>query len=247
MTEQASQSSAPADLASRIIFGIFGIVLGISAALAISMYLMPFAGLPAASNYLQIATAFAGAIVFVYAYFRYGRPDSLLYAAGAFGLWGIANSAWYVNILLGRRNDVFPGLIDIGIVASIFLLTVVYQHAFPRKQIGGKLLLGILLFTILVPGVIIITCGATSQTFMTFLYFFVCGSLILTGLIHSLGEYPLILAGTLLFCAAFMIYPIRETFFAANPYLNVIGPFVSAGLALIVMGLVPAVSRQKTT
>ena len=81
----------------------------------------------AVSNYLQIITAIAGTLVFVYLYHRYGRQDYLLYAAGAFGLWGASNIAWYVNIILGRRNEVFPGLIDIGMIASIFLLTIAYQ------------------------------------------------------------------------------------------------------------------------
>ena len=81
---------------------------------------------------------------------------------------------------------------------------------------------------------------------MTFLYFIACGSLILIGLIHSLSDYPAILAGTLLFAIAFMVYPVRETFFLVNPYLNLIGVFVIAGFALIALGLVPAVSTKRT-
>lgn len=244
MTDSASPASTPVDMPLRIISAIFGIILGISAVLALTIILLPSQAFLGISNYVQIGTAIAGALVFVYAYFRYGHKDCLLYAAGAFGLWAAANSVWYVNIILGRRNEVFPGLIDIGIIASIFLLTVVYQHAFSRKQIAGNLLLSVLGFSILVPLAIIIASGITSQTLMIFLYFFACGSLLLIGLIHSLGDYPVILAGTLLFTAAFMIYPIRETFFVVNPHLNVIGTFVSAGLALIVIGLVSAVSRQ---
>jgi hypothetical protein len=244
MTDPATPATTSGDLPLRVIFAIFGMILGISAALALTILLLPSQAFLGISNYLQIGTAIAGALAFMYAYFRYGRKDCLLYAAGAFLLWGAANSVWYVNTILGRRNEVFPGLIDIGIIASFFLLTVVYQHAFSRRQVAGKLLLAILAFSILVPLAIIIASGITSQTLMIFLYFFACGSLVLIGIIHSLDEYPLILAGTLLFTAAFMIYPIRETFFPANPYLNVIGTFVSAGLALIVLGLVSAISGK---
>jgi hypothetical protein len=68
------------------------------------------------------------------------------------------------------------------------------------------------------------------------LYFFACSSLLIIGFNHSLLNHPLILAGTLLFAIAFMIYPIRETFFLANPYMNVIGTLVTAGFCLIVIG-----------
>ena len=131
-------------------------------------------------------------------------------------------------------------------IASIFLLSIAYQHAFPRKRVAGKILLSILAFTIIVPVAIIITHGFTLQTAMTFLYFFACGSLIITGLIHSLGDYPFILAGTLLFAVAFMIYPVRETFFLSNPFLNMIGVMVFAGFSLIVLGIIP-VSRKTVT
>jgi len=40
-----------------------------------------------------------------------------------------------------------------------------------------------------------------------------------------------------------MIYPLRETFFLANPFLNVIGVVVFSGLSLIVLGLIPACKK----
>ena len=55
------------------------------------------------------------------------------------------------------------------------------------------------------------------------------------------------LVGTILFAIAFMVYPIRETFFLVNPYLNLIGVFVIAGFSLIVLGLVPATRMVKTS
>ncbi len=244
MTDPVSSISTSPDLPLRIIEGIFGGLLGVSVALALTIVILPTGGFLTVSNELQIITAIAGALAFLYAYFRFKRPDCLLYAAGAFGLWGASNIVWYVNIMLGRRNDVFPSLIDIGMIASIFLLTVVYQHAFTRTQVKGSLLLSILAVTFLVPLAVIIAKGITSQTLMTFLYFFACGSLLIIGLIHSIWKYPFILAGTSLFCLAFMIYPLREVFFPTYPFLNVIGTFVSAGFSLIVLGLIPAVSQN---
>ncbi|PKL58873.1 MAG: hypothetical protein CVV34_00665, partial [Methanomicrobiales archaeon HGW-Methanomicrobiales-5] len=77
----------------------------------------------------------------------------------------------------------------------------------------------------------------SAPALVTLLYFFACSSLIITGLNHSLREYPKILAGLLLFAITFMIYPLREMFFVANPVLPVIGTFVAAGFSLIVIGL----------
>ncbi|MEN6443309.1 MAG: hypothetical protein WC391_03110 [Methanoregula sp.] len=247
MTDPVLSVSTPLDLPLRIIHGVFGAFLGVAVALALTIVLLPSTAFLAISNELQIFTAVAGSLAFVYAYFRFGRQDCMLYATGAFGLWAASNIVWYVNIMLGKRNDVFPSLIDIGMIASIFLLTVVYQHAFTRKQVRGSVLLSLLAVTFLVPLAIIIAYGINPQTLMTFLYFFGCGSLLIIGLIHSVQDYPLILAGTALFCLAFMIYPLRETLFPTIPVLNVIGTFVSAGFSLMVLGLIPAVSQKNAS
>ena len=243
MAEPVLPSPSLSDIPLQIISWIFSAILGLSVAVAIAILLLPPGVFLAISNYLQILTALAGTLLFLFVYYRYGKQECLLYAAGAFGLWGASNIAWYVNIILGRRNEVFPGLIDIGMIAAIFLLSIAYQHAFPRKKVAGKILLSIFAVTIIVPVSIIIINGINLQTAMTFLYFFACGSLLMTGLIHSLGEYPFILIGTLLFAIAFMIYPVRETFFLANPYLNLIGVMVFAGFSLIVLDIIP-VSRK---
>ena len=144
MTEPHQTSEIPVDTPIKVISWIFSAILGVAIALALGIILLPSGVFLAISNYLQVLTAFAGAVVFLFAYYRYGKPDCLLYAAGAFGLWGVSNIVWYVNTLLGRRNEVFPGLIDIGMIAAIFILTIAYQHAFPRKQVAGKILLAIL-------------------------------------------------------------------------------------------------------
>ena len=239
MTVPVLHPTHPLDTPLRIISGIFLFILGIAIVLALAIVLLPSQLFLAISNYLQIITGFAGALAGLFCYYRYWRHDCLLYATGAFCLYGASNTVWYVNILVGRRNEVFPGMIDIGIIASIFLLTLAYQHAFPRKQVTGKILLGILAVTFLVPLAIIITTGITLPSLMTLFYFVACGSLLIIGLIHSISEYPSILAGTLLFASSFFIYPIRETFFLPNPFLNLIGVFVFAGFSLVVLGLLP--------
>jgi len=235
------------DTPLRIISGIFFLILGIAIVLALAIVLLPSQLFLAISNYLQIITAFAGALACLFSYYRYWRHDCLLYTAGAFCLYGAANTIWYVNILVGRRNEVFPGMIDIGIIASIFLFTLAYQHAFPRKQVTGKILLGILAVTFLVPLAILITNGITLPSLITLFYFVACGSLLIIGLIHSISEYPFILAGTLLFAITFFIYPIRETFFLSYPFLNLIGVFVFAGFSLIVLGLLPVCMGKANT
>ncbi len=184
----------------------------------------------------QILTAIGAALVFLYFWHREGRQEYLLYVAGAFGLWGISNIAWYVNILMGLRNEVFPSLIDMGMIASIFILFVAIQKGFPKKQVAPHILLGILIATLVIPVYVLATAGFSAAALVTFLYFFACGSLVITGLNHSLMSYQKILIGICLFALTFMIYPLREMFFATSPVLLVIGTFVSAGLSLMVIG-----------
>jgi len=226
--------------------GFFWAILGAAVVLALMILLLPDKVFLAISNYLQIITAIAAALVFLYFWYRNGRPEHLLYAAGAFGLWGISNIVWYVNILMGLRNEVFPSLIDMGMIASIFVLSIAFQKGFPRKQIAPHILLGILIITLVIPFGVLVTQGISAPGLVTLLYFFACGSIIITGLNHSLMEYPKILIGMLLFALTFMIYPLREMFFISNSILPVIGTFVSAGFSLIVIGLLSISPEAKT-
>jgi len=224
-------------LALKLITGFFWAVFGAAVLLALMILLLPDKIFLALSNYLQIAAALAGALVLLYARHREGGQEYLLYAAGALGLWGISNVVWYVNILMGLRNEVFPSLIDMGMIASIMILSMAIQKGFPRKQIAPHILLGILILSLVIPVGVLVTTGISAAGLVTLLYFFACGSLVITGLNHSLREHPKILVGTLLFVLTFMIYPLREMFLIANPVLPVIGTFVAAGFSLIVIGL----------
>ncbi len=244
MTDILPGPDATTDVPSRLLTGIFWGFLGVAVVLALSILAIPGTTFLTISNYFQILVAIAGALTLVFLYNRAGQPGYLLYAAGALGLWGASNIAWYVNVLFGRRSEVYPGLIDMGIIASILILGIAYQHAFSRRQVSPRVLLGILAVMLITPVAIIATSGVTSQTLVTLLYFFGCASLIVTGLNHSLQSHPFILAGTLLFALAFMIYPIRETFFLTSSFLNIIGTFVIAGFSLIVLGFIAAAPKS---
>lgn len=222
---------------TKIFAGFFSAVLGAAVVLALMILLLPDKVFFALSNYLQILTAIAAAGVFLYIWHRCGKREIHLYIASAFGLWGIANIFWYVNLVLGLRNEAFPSLIDMGMIASIFLLSVAFQKGLPQKPIAPPIFLGILAICLLIPAGVIVMTGLSASSLVTLLYFFACGSLVVIGLNHSLREYPKILIGTLLFALTFMIYPLREMFFIANPFLPVIGTFVSAGFALITLGM----------
>ena len=226
--------------ALKLITGFFWIIIGAAILLALMILLLPDKIFLALSNYLQIIVALAGALALLYVWHREGGPEYLLYAAGALGLWGISNIVWYVNILMGLRNEVFPSLIDMGMIASIMILSMAIQKGFPRKQIAPHILLGILILSLVIPVGVLVTTGISAAGLVTLLYFFACGSLVITGLNHSLREYPKILAGTLLFVLTFLIYPLREMFLIANPVLPVIGTFVAAGFSLIVIGMLSA-------
>ncbi|MGA2162016.1 MAG: hypothetical protein ABSG28_07480 [Methanoregula sp.] len=219
-----------------VLSGLFGVFLGVAAALALALFIVPSVQYLSLSNYLQIITAFAGAAAFLYLYFRYGRGIGWLYAVGAFAIWGIADTAWYASVLVGAGIFTFPSMIDMGFVAAILLLSSAYNHIYPRKRVRGLILLAVFFLMLVVPLAILAMGGITRQALMILLYFFACGSLIITGLNHALTEHPMALAGTLLFALAFMAYPIRETFFNGNPYLSILGAFVAAGFSLIVLG-----------
>jgi len=235
----SAQETPDRDSTISVISGLFGGFLGIAAALSLALVIVPSGQFLSLSNYLQILAAFSGAVVFCYYYLRHGGGPGLLWAAGAFALWGIANVAWYAAVFFGVGTFTFPSLIDMGFIASILLLSSAYNRIHPRKQVKGPVLLALLFLMLVVPLAILATGGITDQGLMILLYFFACGSLIITGLNHSLADHPAALAGTLLFAISFMAYPIRETFFAGNPYLTILGPFVAAGFSLIVLGLIP--------
>ena len=232
--------------ALKLITGFFWVILGVSVVLALMILLLPDKIFLAISNYLQIIAAIAGALIFLYFWHRCGNQETHLYVAGGLGLWGISNIAWYVNVLMGQRNMVFPSLIDIGMIASILIMSIAFQKGLPKKQIAPHILLGLLIICLIIPLGIIVIAGISASTLITLLYFFACGSMIIIGLNHSLLAYPKILIGTLLFAITFMTYPLREIFFVDNPVLPVIGTFVSAGFSVIAIGWLSIGESTKT-
>jgi hypothetical protein len=216
--------------------GFFYGALGAAVVLALMILLLSDKVFLALSNYLQILTAIAASCVFLYLWYRCGKKKFHLFAAGALGLWGIANIAWYVNILLGLRNAVFPSLIDAGMIASLLLLAVAFRDGLPEKPVGKTVSGAIFVGCLLIPAGVIALAGVSASSLVTLLYFIACGSLVVTSLDRALG-FPEVLAGSFLFAVTFMIYPLREMFLVTNPFLSVIGTFVSAGFALIVIGL----------
>lgn len=220
----------------KLITGFFWVILGASVLLALMILFLPDKIFLAISNYLQIIAAIAGSLVFLYFWHRCGSEETYLYVAGGLGVWGMSNIAWYVNVLMGLRNMVFPSLIDIGMIASFLIMSIAFQKGLPKKQLAPHILPGLLVLFLIIPIGIIIISGISASSLVTLLYFFACGFLIVIGLAHSLYAYPKILIGTLLFVFTFMIYPLREMFFLENPLLPVIGTFVSAGFSLIAIG-----------
>lgn len=220
----------------KLFTGFFWAILGGAAVLALMILLLPNQVFLAISNYLQIIVAIGGSTVFLYAWHRCGGPESYLYLAGGFGIWGIANIAWYINVLMGQRAMVFPSLIDIGMIASFLVLSKAFKKGLARKQLAPGLLLGLLVICLIIPVGVMVTSGFSAATLVTLAYFLACGSFLIIGLNHSLGAHPEILAGAVLFALSFMIYPLRELFLVANPVFSIIGTFVSAGFALMAIG-----------
>lgn len=229
--------------AGRSLRAVFLLVLAASVVLAITIPASGLGVLSAISNYLQTFAAALGAVVCLVLWHAGGRAKQYLYAAGAFGIWAAANAAWYALVFLGMQNLVFPSLIDMGFLAFMFLLASAYQFAFPRSRISPKISLGLLVLIMILPVAILITKGITAATMMTFLYFFFAAALIIIGLAHSLSAKPLILAGTLAYCIAFTLYPLRETQLLAPAGLSLLGsvagPLTIASFSLIILGFLP--------
>jgi hypothetical protein len=221
----------------RFIIAFLWAIIGVSVVLAISIALLPQQAFLAVSNYLQIIAGVSGALICLGIYHRNRRTAYLLLAAGAFILWTLSNIAWYVIVLLGHRTEVFPGPVDIGIIVSILIFAATFRLGFAPTWDGLMWRWGLFSLFLIVPAIAFLTLGPTGATGMILIYYLSCSHLVNSGLSHGLRSRPLILTGTLLFVIAFLIYPIREAFFLSSPLLSVIGTFVSAGFALITLGL----------
>ena len=231
------QSLSAADNKTLAGISLFFLVLvGVAAVLALAILFLPGTLFLALSNYLQILAALGGSLVFLYAWRQSGGREAFLYAAGGFGLWAISNIAWYASVFLGQRAMVFPSLIDIGMIASFLVLAIAFRKGLPETPVPSTVLYGILAFCLIIPGIMTAVAGVSASTVITFAYFVACGAFLMTGLRHSLAANPGLLAGSVLFAASFMIYPVREMFFVENTVLPVIGPFVAAGFSLMVTG-----------
>jgi hypothetical protein len=224
----------------KIIFGFFWGMLGAAAVLALLILLLPGSVFLAISNYLQILAALFAMVALIASRLRCGTPGACLYAAAGFGVWGLANIVWYLTVAAGLRALVFPSIIDLGMIASFLVLAIAFRNGFPKAEVSQQLISGILAFCLIIPAAVMVTAGLNTATIVTFAYFFACGAFLIIGLKHSLAKNRYLLIGSVLFAIAFMIYPLREMFFADNPVLPVIGTFVTAGFALMVIGWLSA-------
>lgn len=221
---------------SKVLRVLAILMLAVSICLAIAIPALNGEIFLAISNYFQLIAAVLGTVTCLVLWYQEGKAKHFLYAAGAFGIWAISNAAWYVGVYFGMRSLVFPSLIDMGFLAFMFLLASAFQMEFPRSRISPKISLGLLILILITPIVILLMKGITAATMMIFLYFFFAAALLVIGLAHSLRERPALLAGALLYCIAFTLYPLRESLIVSSPYLSVIGTFVTASFSLIILG-----------
>ena len=224
----------------KVIYGFFWAMLGAAVVLALLILLLPGSVFLAISNYLQILAALFAAVALITSRLRCGTPSACLYAAAGFALWGVANIAWYVNVAAGLRALVFPSIIDLGMIASFLILAIALRNGFPKANVPSQLLSGLLAVCLIIPAVVMVIAGINAATLITLAYFFACGAFLMIGLKHSMAKNRNLLIGSILFALTFMIYPLREMFFADNPILPVIGTFVTAGFALMVIGWLSA-------
>jgi hypothetical protein len=235
-------AGCPGDRAPHLILLLFRAVLAAAVLLALVILLLPGPAFLAFSNYLQIFAAIAGSLAFLYLRGRTVQKEPLLWAACGLGLWGIANIAWYANVMMGLRALVFPSLIDAGMIASFFLLAVAVHKGFPERDASKAPALAVLATCLIVPAIILFLAGISTAAVVTLLYFLACGILLGECIRHPGVSHAELFAGSLLFALAFMVYPLREMFFVQSPFLNIIGTMVSAGFALIVTGWLSSIA-----
>ncbi len=233
--------------AIKPVSGFFIAVIAAAIVLALLIVILPSDLFLALSNYLQIIVAFAGALVLLYFWQRAGRQKTLLWAGAGFGIWGLANIAWYVSTFLGFRNQVFPSAIDIGLILGLLLIACGLWTGLPGEKPARAIIATILVLSLSVPALMLTTAGFSLPAgIVTYGYFAVSGLLIAGGLSIRSGERRLLAIGTTLLGFSFMIYPLREIYLVENPILSVIGPFVCVGFSLIVLGLLPVCEGTKT-
>jgi hypothetical protein len=238
-------AGCPGGRAIHLITLLFRAVLAAAVILALMILLLPGPAFLAFSNYLQILAAIAGSLVFLACWNRCGHKEAFLWAAGGLGLWGIANIAWYVNVLMGLRALVFPSLIDLAMIASFILLAVAFQKGFPGQDVPPYLPAGIIAACLITAAAVVITAGANLPALVTLLYFLACGIFLAAGVRYPGIRNAGLFLGSLLFALAFMVYPLREMLFVHDAFLNIIGTMVSAGFALIVTGWFSAVTAAQ--
>lgn len=223
----------------KLITSFFWAVLGAAGILSLAILFISGEIFLAISNYLQITAAIIGSLVFVYAWRRCGR-EAFIYAAGGFGVWGVANVCWYINVLLGQRALVFPSIIDLGMIASFFLLAVAFHKGFPEKDATPHLRKAVCAACLIMGFGVVLIPGTKfpleTPQMATILYFLACGIFLEECIRYPGIRNAELFAGSLLFAVSFMIYPLREMFFLQNPVLPVIGTFVAAGFSLIIIG-----------
>lgn len=234
----------PGDRALSLIAVFFRGVLAAAVILTLLILFIPGPDFLTFSNVLQVIAAAGGSIAFLYCWYACGHRESFLWAAYGFGLWGIANIAWYVNVFLGLRALVFPSLIDLGMIASFLLLAVAFRSGFSEKDPSLYLSLAIVTASLIVPVAVILMAGTIIPALVTLLYFLACGIFLAACVRYPGIRSKELFFGSLLFALAFMAYPLREMFSPQAPFLNILGTMVSAGFALIVTGWPLAASKE---
>jgi len=225
--------------------GFFWGIVVLAVALALLIFLLPAGAFLAYSNYLQIITAFAGAAALLVLWQQSRDRKFLLWTAAGLLLWGLSNTGWYVNALVGLRSQSFPAIFDAGLVLSLFLMGYALWNGLPAKKISTPALSAVLVACLIVPAGIVFVSGISMAALAALGYFLACGLLIAGGLDLSPGRQPLVMPGVFLLALAFMIYPLREMYLVSPPILSVLGPVVCAGLSLIVLGLVQYCGPKK--
>ena len=233
--------NAPESSLIRAAARFFQVVLAAAILLALLILLLPGPVFLAFSNYLQITVAITAGLALLYLWQRATGNAWLMYAAAAVLLWGVSNIAWYALVLLGQRGQVFPGIIDAGMIVSLLLIAYALLKGFEKRPVIAYLSPAIGAVSVIIPVYLILVAGISASSLVTLCYFIACGGLMVTAVDYAFTADRKIALGALLFALAFMIYPLREMLFVTNPALSIIGTFVSAGFALIALGMISVV------
>lgn len=260
--------SAPAPhLPGAVKYLLWGIFV-FSVILAVLIVVIPLPLYRLIGNSVEAGAAFVCMCICLYAYRHWPGRVILLLAAFAFGEYGLATIFWYLYSLLPLTDSlgrpfVFTTVAELSFLGFMLFFIAGFQIEGKKEPVPAVYTWLLFLLFLIIPLLMIDLDGIMLRTMMLLVQFFVAGQLIIVTIRYGFFRYPLLWAGICAQCMFSMLYGIRETLFlyyksvtitlplSGKPFpvydlLSIVGPIVIASIALLTLGLLDYLVKQKT-